>query len=146
MPVATLDPLQQLSEAINSDANLFNHSMAAMGLKSDLTYVNTQLDAILKKSFTYANIDSSNIKLNLKSNITYVDTACQAILNRFEYYEATLGIVMKLFDKSYKLAAYTNTDINVALSTCQAGIDRRVCINSVDMNNKFKHMVYQMLF
>ena len=47
LPVATLDSLQKLAEAINSDANFFNNMMRAINLKSDLTYVNTQFDIIL---------------------------------------------------------------------------------------------------
>ena len=37
LPVAALDSLQKLAEAINSDANLFNHIMSAINKKSDLT-------------------------------------------------------------------------------------------------------------
>ena len=44
LPVATLDSLQQLAEAINSDANFLNNIMAATTLKSDLTYVNILCD------------------------------------------------------------------------------------------------------
>ena len=36
LPVATLDSLQKLAEAINSDANFFNNIMAAINLKSDM--------------------------------------------------------------------------------------------------------------
>ena len=41
--------------------------MAEINLKSDLTYVNTQLDNIIKKFLNYDTIDVSNIKLNLKN-------------------------------------------------------------------------------
>ena len=40
LPVATLNSIPKLAEAINSDANCFNTMMAAIILKSDLTYVN----------------------------------------------------------------------------------------------------------
>ena len=47
LPVETLNSLQKLAEAINSDSNFFNNIMKAINLKSDLTYVNTQLDNII---------------------------------------------------------------------------------------------------
>ena len=50
LPPETLNSLQKLAEAINSDSNFFNNNMKAMNLKSDLAYVNTQLDNIIKKS------------------------------------------------------------------------------------------------
>ena len=51
LPVATLNSLQQLAEAIHSCANCFTNIMAANKLKSDLTYVNTQLDNIIRNLF-----------------------------------------------------------------------------------------------
>ena len=83
LPVETLNSLQKLAEAINSDANFFNNIITDINLKSDLTYVNTQFDDILRTFLNYDTIDNTTIKFNLKSNITYVDTSCQAILNRF---------------------------------------------------------------
>ena len=65
--------------------------MAAINLKSDLTYVNTEFATTLRKYLNYDSIDASTIKFNLKSNITYVDTSCHAILSRFQYYETILG-------------------------------------------------------
>ena len=38
-------------------------------LKSDLTYVNTQLDNIIETFLNYDTIETSTIKLTLKSNI-----------------------------------------------------------------------------
>ena len=70
LPVETLNSLQKLAEAINSDANFFNNIIAAICLKSDLTYVNTQFDTILRKFLNYDTIDNTTVKLNLKSNIT----------------------------------------------------------------------------
>ena len=83
LPVETLNSLQKLAEAINSDANFVNTIMAKISLKSDITYVNTQFDTILRKFLNYDTTDASTIKLNLESSITYVDTSCQAIINRF---------------------------------------------------------------
>ena len=100
--------------------------------------MNTQLDNIIKKWLSYDNIDASTIKLNLKTNIAYVDTSCQAIINRFQYYETILGSDIKLFTKSYTVNTYTKTDVKVALSILQAGIDRRVGINVVDIDGTFK--------
>ena len=41
LPVETLNSLQKLAEAINSDANFFNTIMAKINEKSDTPYVNT---------------------------------------------------------------------------------------------------------
>ena len=83
LPEEPLNSLQQLAEAINSDANFFTNSMAAITLKSDLTYVNEQLDNILKKFLNYDTVDAPTIKFNLNSNITCVETSCRAIINGF---------------------------------------------------------------
>ena len=47
LPIDTLNSLQKLAEAINSDANFLNTIMNAINLKSDLIYVDTQLDTII---------------------------------------------------------------------------------------------------
>ena len=47
-PIETLNSLQTLAEAINSDANLVDTTMIAINLKSDLTYVNILCDSIIK--------------------------------------------------------------------------------------------------
>ena len=112
--------------------------MRAINLKSDLTYVNTQFDTILTNSLNYDTIDASTIKFKLKSNITYVDTSCQAIINIFQYYETILGTDLKLFDKADKVNTCLKTAVNVALSILQAGIDRRVQINTVDKTSIYK--------
>ena len=44
----------------------------------------------------------------------------------------------QLNSKADKLITYSKTEVNVALSTLQAGIDNRVLINAVDINGKFK--------
>ena len=103
LPVATLDSVRKLAEAINSDANLFNNMLKALHLNSDLTYVDTQLDNIIKQFLTYDTIETSTIKLNLKSTITYVDTACQVINNKFQCYGTILGTDMKLADVNTQL-------------------------------------------
>ena len=60
---------QKLAEAINSDDNIFNTMLKAINSKSDLTYVNTQLDNILETFLNYDTIETSTIKLTLKSTI-----------------------------------------------------------------------------
>ena len=100
--------------------------------------MNTQFDDILRTFLNYDTIDNTTIKFNLKSNITYVDTSCQAIISIFQYYEITLGTDIKLFDKSDKNDTYPKAEVNVALSILQAGIDRRVQINTVDIDGKVK--------
>ena len=136
LPVATLDSLQKLAEAINSDANFFNNIMAAINLKSDMLI--HKLMIYLGNFLNYDTIDASTIKFNSKSNVTYVDTSCQAIISIFQYYEITLGTDIKLFDKSDKHDTYPKAEVNVALSILLAGIDRRVQINTVDIDGKFK--------
>ena len=74
----------------------------------------------------------------MKSNITYVDTSCQVINNRFQYYETILGSYIKLLTKADKLTTYFKTDVNVFLSILQAGIDRKIGSNLVDLDGKFK--------
>ena len=138
LPVATLDSLQKLAEAINSDANLFNNIMAAINLKSDLTDVNTQSDIILKNILNYDTIYVSTIKVKLKSDITYVDTSCESIIKRFQYSDSILAADVKLLNKAYKVDTYVTSEVNVALSILQAGIDNRVLINDVDINVKLK--------
>ena len=58
LPVEPLHSLQQAAEGINSDANFLNTSMAAIILKSDLTYVNTQVYDIIEQFLTYDTIDA----------------------------------------------------------------------------------------
>ena len=73
LPVETLNSLQQLAEAINSDANFFNTIMGQINFKSDLIYVNTQFDNLIKNKINYYTLDETKIKLDMRANITYVD-------------------------------------------------------------------------
>ena len=68
LPIDTLNSLQKLAEAINSDANFLNTIMNAINLKSDLIYVDTQLDTIITMFFKYDTTDASTIKFLTKSN------------------------------------------------------------------------------
>ena len=61
VPVATLDSLQQLAEAINSDANFYNNIMADIGLKSDSTYVNILGGSIIFQNVNYDTTDKPGI-------------------------------------------------------------------------------------
>ena len=54
--------------------------------------------------------------------------------NVYNNNEVDIGLNLK----SDKLTTYSKTDVNVALSMLQAGIDRRVQINTVDIDGKFK--------
>ena len=103
--IATLNSLQKLAEAINSDAIVFDTIMNALNLKSDVVYVDTQFYIIITKSLTYDTKDDSNIKF---------------------------------VTKSYKLNTCLKYDVDVFLYILQAGIDRRVLINAVDNNGRFK--------
>ena len=47
LPIETLNSLQQLAEAINSDANFFDTIMNAINLKSDSIYVDSQIETII---------------------------------------------------------------------------------------------------
>ena len=55
-------------------------------------------------------------------------------VNAYSKYEIDIGLNIK----SDKLDTYPKADVNVALSMLQAGIDRRVLANAVDINGKFK--------
>ena len=83
LPIETLNSLQQLAEAINSDANFFDTIMNAINSKSDIIYVNTQLDTILRKVLNYDTIDVSNIEFLTKSN--KVDTDLNYDVDVFLY-------------------------------------------------------------
>ena len=54
--------------------------------------------------------------------------------NVYNNNEVDIGLNLK----SDKLTTYSKTDVNVALSMLQAGIDRRVQINTVDIDCKFE--------
>ena len=51
-----------------------------------------------------------------------------------DYSNSELDIALNL--KSYTLTTYSKTDVNVALSSLQAGIDNRVLINDVNINGE----------
>ena len=86
--------------------------MQASNLKSDLTYVNTQLDNIIHFLFNYDTTDVSTINLNLTSNITYVDSLCQVINNKFQLYETIVGTDITLSDVNTQLDNINRTFLN----------------------------------
>jgi ribonuclease PH len=47
LPVETLNSLQKLGEAINNDEDFFNSMMRQINLKSDISYVDSQVDIII---------------------------------------------------------------------------------------------------
>ena len=66
LPVATLDFLQQLAEAIHSNASFFNNIMAAVGLKSNVTYVIIVCDSIIKQVLNHGTLRKSHIILEFE--------------------------------------------------------------------------------
>ena len=48
-----------------------------------------------------------------------------------------LQIYVKLLTKSDKATTYLKSDVDVFLSSLQAGIDRRVLINAADISTNF---------
>ena len=138
LPVETLNSLQKLAEAINSDSNFFNNIMAAIDLKSDLTYVNTQLDTILRKFLNYDTIDALTIKLDNKSSISYVDSSCKTVNDKFLFFETVVGNNIKLDDKADKTDTYPKAEINTAILTINASLDNKCSTYAVDIQSKFK--------
>ena len=53
LPIETLNSLQKLAEAINSDADVFDTIMNAITLTSDLICVDTQFDNIVISLFLF---------------------------------------------------------------------------------------------
>ena len=99
LPVATLDSLQQLAEAMNSDANFLNNIMAATTLNSDATYVNILCDYIIKTFFNYDTIDTSTIKFNLNPDISYVDTSCNSRIRKSLNYDSIIAWYITIIDE-----------------------------------------------
>jgi hypothetical protein len=61
LPIETLNSLQKLAEAINSDNNFYENMMSRIDLKSDLIYVDNQLDIIITKFLDYDTREQSNV-------------------------------------------------------------------------------------
>ena len=55
-------------------------------------------------------------------------------VNAYSKSEIDIGLNLK----SYTIDTYQKAEVNVALSILQAGKDRRVLINAVDINGNFK--------
>ena len=68
--------------------------------------------------------------MNLLQDIKNNDVA----VNVYSKAEVDTGLNLK----AGKTDTYPKAEVNVALSILQAGIDRRVLINAVDINGKFK--------
>jgi ribonuclease PH len=47
LPIETLNSLQKLAESINSDNEFYNTMMRQINLKSDIPYVNNQIEIIM---------------------------------------------------------------------------------------------------
>ena len=62
MPVETLNPLQNIAEAINSSASVVDAITNTITLNSSIKYVNTQFDNIRLRCVNYDTRDESNIK------------------------------------------------------------------------------------
>jgi hypothetical protein len=110
LPVETLNSLQKLAESINSDSDFYNTMTRQITLKSDITYVNIQVDIIIHKCLNYDTREPSNVKLLLKSdrfntyNMTEVDLKFSDLINGAPEVLNTIN----------ELAAALHTDNNYA--------------------------------
>ena len=118
--------------------------MGKINLKSDLIYVNTQFDNLIKKQINYYTLDETKIKLDMKANITYVDLSCQNINNKFQLYETIVGNDIKLFDVNKEIdnlnRKFLNYDI---IDVATIKLDLKANITYVDstcqtINNRFQ--------
>ena len=56
--------------------------MAAIGLNSDLTYVNISYDSTVRRFLNYDTLYTSHSNFSLKSDISYVDTSSNSIIRK----------------------------------------------------------------
>ena len=158
LPVETLNTLQQLAEAINSDA-VFDTIMKAFNLKPIITYVNTQFVHTITQFLNYDTRDESTIKFLTKSykintyNKSEVDSTFSSLIGAVPAILYTIVELATAFgnDQSYatniqnqinnnneNINTDLETDADVLLYIVQAGINTCVLINAVDLNSKFK--------
>ena len=71
------------------------------------------------------------------TDILYVNTQVDTILSNFLNYDTLYVSNIKLLTNSDTVDTQLNHDVDVFISILQAGIDRRVSINTVDINGNF---------
>ena len=71
------------------------------------------------------------------TDILYVNTQVDTIISKFLNYDTLYVSNIKLLTNSDTVDTYLNHDVDVFISILQAGIDRRVSINTVDINGNF---------
>ena len=111
--------------AINNVVGLPNETLNSMhqvaeAIHSDANFVDIIMDAT-----------------SWKSCIIYVNTQVDTIISNFLNYDTLYVSNIKSLTKSDRVDTYLNYDVDVFLTILQAGIDRRVSINTVDINGNF---------
>ena len=118
-------------------------SLNAVGKTSILTTTNVDiLQSIHTKAVRNDVYNKSDIGLKFSSLIG----AALAVLNRSVALATALGNDYnyattrqnQINNKSDNITTYTTSDVNVALSIVQAGVDNHVLLNAVDIKGKFK--------
>ena len=105
MPADTLNSLQHLAGAINSDA-IFDASMKEVHLKSTVSYVTTQVFNRIPQFLRYDKQDEANIKLlnkSFKINTYHkheVELSCSSLI----------GVAPAILDTSVELATSLGND------------------------------------
>jgi hypothetical protein len=159
LPVETLNSLQKLWEALNNDGDFFNSMMRQINLKSDISYVNNQIDIILHKFLYYDTREQSNYKFLLNYNIfnthnmSEVDlkfsnliNGAPKVLNTINELAAALNndsnyatiIQNQISTKQNSVTCYLKSEMDVYLAGLNAGINTRVSKSVVGIDGKFK--------
>jgi hypothetical protein len=159
LPIETLNSLQKLAEAINSDSDFYNNMMSRIDLKSDLIYVDNQLDIIITKFLDYDTREPSNVKFLLKSdrfntyNMTEVDlkfynliNGAPEVLNTINELAAALNndenyatnIQNQINNKQNNGTCYLKSETDAYITGLNAGINTKVSKPVIDIDGKFK--------
>jgi hypothetical protein len=159
LPVETLNSLQTLGEAINNDGDVFNSMMRQINLKSDISYVNTQIDIIITIFKTYDTREQSNVKLLLKSdrfntynmsevelNLSNLIDGVPEVLNTINDLAAALNndskyatnIQNQINNKRTNGTCYLNSEMDVYITGLTAGINTRVSKSVVNIDGNLK--------
>ena len=80
--------------------------MAAINFKSDLTYVSTLCDTIIRRFYNYDTTYTATMKFSFKSDISYVDTSCNSMISKCSSYDTILDADIKLLTKSDQVNTY----------------------------------------
>ena len=99
--------LEKLANAVAHDPDFAVHVTDALNLKSNLTYVDTNLALKADKTTTYTKTETDT-SLTLKANLAYVDTNL-ALKSNITYVDTNLAL------KADKSTTYTKTDIDTSL-------------------------------